>query len=747
MKTKLNIRVILQMLAWSAVFVLLSPPWVSSDPPALPDPPDGSLVLSMANPAAIYCQELGYTYTTFSASDGQFSICRFPDGTQCDAWDFLEGKCGANYSLCSRLGYSVRMARDGDNEFSPEYAVCIDQSGQVIAKMTILTDLISKMAPCETGNNQALSLPFEPQSSTVTHGVIPFAVPASFDWRNHLGSNWLTPVRDQRECGSCWAFAAVAAAEAAIRIESSNPNLNIDLSEQYLVSDCNPLGSCCGGDEYVALRYMRDYGIPDEACMPYIDGVSCGCEGTCTSDCTYNNGLNICSDSTCAHRCGDWSNRLVKIHSIERVSADPAIIKQYLIRRGPLAAAYGLGAAQFGGHWDGDIYRCTNDNNANHAVVLVGYNDAGGYWIGRNSWGSSFQDQGYFKIGYGECFIERYVHSVLAFAESAPQLTSPQNQQVFSEGQAIIFAWSGEADEYFGEISGGAQGAITFGWQNSQNASLNLPAGYVYNWRVKSRTAGQESAWSSARSLTIKPAAPVGLSHAPSEPGRINLVWQDASQAEEGFRLYRDDTLLATLTANTTSYTDANPQAGVTHNYTIEAYRGSITSDRSNLLSVSSSGGAANTAALNGSVTLPARPAAPAPAWVTELTITLTVPGQTEGGTSFTTTTNQSGNFTIQAAPGTYDIRVKGKTTLSRLMRNISLQNGPNSLQVGTLLAGDSNTDDYVTAVDFSILSAAFGTCEGSQGFDERADFNGDRCVSAVDFSLLAPNYGKGGES
>jgi hypothetical protein len=49
--------------------------------------------------------------------------------------------------------------------------------------------------------------------------------------------------------------------------------------------------------------------------------------------------------------------------------------------------------------------------------------------------------------------------------------------------------------------------------------------------------------------------------------------------------------------------------------------------------------------------------------------------------------------------------------------------------------------------VDFSILSAAYGACEGTAGYDYRADFNGDRCVSAIDFSLLASNYGKGGES
>ncbi len=76
-------------------------------PPPPDDPPDGSLTLSMANPAAIYCEELGYTYTTFSAPAGDYSVCRLPDGSQCDAWDFLEGQCGTNFSLCTRLGYTV----------------------------------------------------------------------------------------------------------------------------------------------------------------------------------------------------------------------------------------------------------------------------------------------------------------------------------------------------------------------------------------------------------------------------------------------------------------------------------------------------------------------------------------------------------------------------------------------------------------------------------------------------------------
>jgi len=71
----------------------------------------------------------------------------------------------------------------------------------------------------------------------------------------------------------------------------------------------------------------------------------------------------------------------------------------------------GYGSA-YGGHWDGDIYRCTKDSGINHGVVIAGYNDAGGYWIVKNSWGTSWPPPaggGYFKVGYGECAIEQYV--------------------------------------------------------------------------------------------------------------------------------------------------------------------------------------------------------------------------------------------------------------------------------------------------------------------------------------------------
>jgi hypothetical protein len=95
------------------------------------------------------------------------------------------------------------------------------------------------------------------------------------------------------------------------------------------------------------------------------------------------------------------------------VSTDLQTIKQALVDTGPLAVSMGILSA-YGGYWDGDIYRCTIDTGTNHAVAIVGYDDAGGYWWVRNSWGTGWGDNGYFKLGYGECSVEQYVNYAVA---------------------------------------------------------------------------------------------------------------------------------------------------------------------------------------------------------------------------------------------------------------------------------------------------------------------------------------------
>ena len=140
-------------------------------------------------------------------------------------------------------------------------------------------------------------------------------------------------------------------------------------------------------------------------------------------------------------------------------------------------------------------------------------------------------------------------------------------------------------------------------------------------------------------------------------------------------------------------------------------------------------------ATLAGKVSLQGRPAPPNAQWVVALTVKV-------GGSSYSATTDASGNFTVPGiVPGTYDICVKNSHALSNKRTGIVLASGTNNVDFGTLREGDGNNDDYVTIVDFSLLSAGF-----FPSYNAAADFNQDGYVNINDFSLLSLNFGGHGD-
>jgi len=381
-------------------------------------------VTTMANPAALYCRELGYDYQIVEGKAGQSGQCVLPD-TVCDGWDFLNGKCGQTHNVCAQQGLKTVVRTDGKNAYSQEYALCISEDGKTSTSATTLFGMSDKIANsrCAQDNQEKFTQPPKAEETELIEPILsqpeklftladftvylPFIGKSSpfFDWRNYKGANWLTPVRDQGKCGGCWAFSAIGVVEAALNIASDNPNLDKNLSEQYLISDCSDtIGSCCGGTMAGALGYIQQEGVPDENCLPYIDGSSCNCDETC--ECTYDSGDEyICSNTTCSDRCSDWSSRLNLINEYGYVPDNRETIKDKLREYGPLAAAMNFEEDnQFD---ENGIYRCTTNDDLNHGVIIVGYNDSDGYWIIRNSWGSTWNGDGYFKLGYGECGIEQ----------------------------------------------------------------------------------------------------------------------------------------------------------------------------------------------------------------------------------------------------------------------------------------------------------------------------------------------------
>jgi putative hemolysin len=362
------------------------------------------------NPADLYCQQLGYTYRVISLPDGsQDSLCLLPGDNSCPAWDFLNGKCGNQYNACAKNGWQTQTLLDGKNPFSAENAVCFDPQGRRQGSVIELTGLVEKVDG-ELISNPLIQFvepePVFPASPSSTSDL-----PAAFDWRSYNGGNWTTPVKNQGICGSCWAFSAVGAAEAVTNIAANDPNLDLNLSEEYLVSNCSSAGSCSGGWHGSALAFIRDSGITDESCFPYQDGSSGGCTYTssgCSDICTYKTG-GECSDYQCESRCPDWVSRLAKIKSTASLSysADVATVKQALVEHGPLSVAMRIAG---GGSFNEDgIFTCPENNSLDHGVVIVGYNDEGSYWIVKNSWGTGYHDAGYFKVAYDNCAIQKFV--------------------------------------------------------------------------------------------------------------------------------------------------------------------------------------------------------------------------------------------------------------------------------------------------------------------------------------------------
>ena len=83
---------------------------------------------SVRNPAAVYCEELGYEYIKVESMNGEEGFCRI-NNELLEGWDFFSGKVGQEHSYCAKHGYSIETLSDGESPYSKEYAVCVIEEG------------------------------------------------------------------------------------------------------------------------------------------------------------------------------------------------------------------------------------------------------------------------------------------------------------------------------------------------------------------------------------------------------------------------------------------------------------------------------------------------------------------------------------------------------------------------------------------------------------------------------------------
>lgn len=206
-----------------------------------------------------------------------------------------------------------------------------------------------------------------------------------WDWRDVDGQNWLSPVGDQGNCGSCVAFASVAVLEGQITISNKLSWLKPQYSQQALF-DCGQ-GSCKVGwlPEW-SIYQLKTVGVPDLSCAPYKLGA------------TGDNG--VCMENYCDNQV----SRTVKIASSStpstRFGGSDKKVKEAL-KLGPLLTT--MNAREDFLYYKGGVYKTKNSKKAGgHAVALVGFDDEKKAWLIKNSWGQDWGENGYGWIAYSD---------------------------------------------------------------------------------------------------------------------------------------------------------------------------------------------------------------------------------------------------------------------------------------------------------------------------------------------------------
>jgi C1A family cysteine protease len=325
--------------------------------------------------------------------------------------------------------------------------------------------------------------------------------PAQWDWRDYNGQDWTTAARNQASCGSCWDFAAHSCLESIINIVEGDSTLDLDLSEQYILSCYSGGWGCGGSNAYYAYEYMfNNGGTITDTCFPY-----------------YAN-----DDIPCSSKCSDWQDKLVPITGYG-YSDYPSRndIKNKIVNDGPVCVSFSVYSDFYDGSPSFDpngVYQHTfGSYQAGHQIAAVGFVDTpgnpnyDGYWICKNSWGAAWGpwDNGFFGIAYGECNIDEDIVWV-EYSSTAPDTSITSGPSGTIDYDDVTFEWIGSdgntptADLVYSYFLEGYDSSWS-SWTSITDMLYNdLPHG-AYTFKVKAKDeAGIPDYTPSTRSFNVE---------------------------------------------------------------------------------------------------------------------------------------------------------------------------------------------------------------------------------------------------
>ncbi|UYV60937.1 hypothetical protein LAZ67_1002886 [Cordylochernes scorpioides] len=223
-------------------------------------------------------------------------------------------------------------------------------------------------------SNKIEGKPYEPSED--------MKLPSSVDWRD---KGYVTEVKDQGHCGSCWAFSTTGALEGQNYRKTGKL---VSLSEQDLIDCSVPYhnSGCDGGDMTLSYLYVINNGIDTEESYPY----------------KAKNGVCHHNDSTIGATCNGF---------VDIPRKDEKKLKHAVATIGPISVGIDASSDAFHQYKGGvlDVPDCSSFF-IGHAVLIVGYGTENGkdYWLVKNSWGKSWGDHGYIKMSrnkHNQCGI------------------------------------------------------------------------------------------------------------------------------------------------------------------------------------------------------------------------------------------------------------------------------------------------------------------------------------------------------
>jgi len=197
---------------------------------------------------------------------------------------------------------------------------------------------------------------------------------SSVDW---VTAGAVTPVKNQGQCGSCWSFSATGSMEGAY---FKSQGTLLSFSEEDLVQ-CNTVtdSGCNGGLMDNAFAWVETNGIASESAYPYTSGT--GTAGTCDAS--------------------KKANPVAYISGYTDVTSNSQSALQSAVAQQPVSIAIEADRSVFQLYSGGVMDSTSCGTNLDHGVLVVGYDTSGSspYWKVKNSWGSSWGEAGYIRLG------------------------------------------------------------------------------------------------------------------------------------------------------------------------------------------------------------------------------------------------------------------------------------------------------------------------------------------------------------